>query len=201
MAAPTRLSSPHPPRGAWEPRALQRVLPLSAALGRSDGRLPSICAEPLLGAPRALGMTPPRGPAGREGFPNAGSSPSSPAGDGEVGAGGAPRRSSRSRPPAGPRPLQPPLTPRQCLRVGRPAQDQARDYRRLPQSLGPLLPGEPPPSGFVRLFLPSPLQQQAERRAAGAPDPRPLPAEPQGSSPGSPRIAIPWVQRRAADHR
>ncbi|XP_043771475.1 translation initiation factor IF-2-like [Cervus elaphus] len=45
VAAPTRLSSPHPPRGAWEPRALRRVQPPSAALGRSDGRLPSICAE------------------------------------------------------------------------------------------------------------------------------------------------------------
>ncbi|CAN0491170.1 unnamed protein product, partial [Rangifer tarandus platyrhynchus] len=45
VAAPTRLSSPHPPRGAWEPRALRRVQPPSAVLGRSDGRLPSICAE------------------------------------------------------------------------------------------------------------------------------------------------------------
>ena len=112
VAAPTRLSSPHPPRGAWESRALRRVQPPGAALGRSDGRLPGICAETPLGAPRALGMPPPRGPAAREGFPKAGSAPSSLAGDGEVGAGGAPRTSSRSRPPAGPRPLRPPLTPR-----------------------------------------------------------------------------------------
>ncbi|XP_065775378.1 basic salivary proline-rich protein 2-like [Muntiacus reevesi] len=50
-----------------------------------------------------------------------------------------------------------------------PGSGQARGYRRLPQSLGPLLPGEPPPSGFVRLFLPSPLQQQAGRRGRPTP--------------------------------
>lgn len=111
VAAPTRLSSPHPPRGAWEPRALQRVQPLSAALARSDGRLPSICAEPPLGAPRALGMPPPRGPAAREGFPNAGSSPSSPAGDGEVGAGVHPEGAPAHAHPPGPDPFGLPSLP------------------------------------------------------------------------------------------
>lgn len=111
MAAPTRLSSPHPPRGAWEPRALRRVQPPSAALGRSVGRLPSICAEPPLGAPKALGMPPPRGPAALEAFPNAGSSPSSPAGDGEVGAGVHPERAPAHAHPPGPDPFGLPSLP------------------------------------------------------------------------------------------
>ena len=42
---------------------------------------------------------------------------------------------------------------------------------RPPASLGPLLPIEPPPSGSLRLLLPSPFQHQAERRVAGDPAP------------------------------
>lgn len=56
-------------------------------------------------------MPPPRGPAALEAFPNAGSSPSSPAGDGEVGAGVHPERAPTHAHPPGPDPFGLPSLP------------------------------------------------------------------------------------------
>ena len=192
VAAPTRLTPPppshHPLRRACEPRAPRRVQPPSAALGRRNGRLPSICAEAPLGAPRVPVMPSPRGPAAREGSANTSSAPSSPAGDGEVG--GAPRTSSRSRPPASPRPLDLPHAP--TMPAGRPPRfGPGRGYRGLPRPSVLCCPSSPLPRGPSGCSY---LRPSSIRLSDGWPGtrPPPLPAR----APRGQRMLRPLPARR-----
>lgn len=171
---------PRPPGSAPHPRAETREPEphgASAARARCPWKerreAPSICATPR-GTEGAGDASTREDPQLWKSVPQHGSSPSSPAGDGEVGR-GAPQNRLRSRPPAGPRPLRPPSLPDNAS--GSAARLRTRPGTTPPPAiLGPLLPGEPLPRGSSGCSTTSPLQQQAERQAAGGARPRPLPA-------------------------
>lgn len=133
-------------------------------------------------------MPSPRGPAAREGSANTSSAPSSPTGDGEVG--GAPRTSSRSRPPASPRPLDLPHAPK--MPAGRPPRfGPGRGYRGLPRPSVLCCPSSPLPRGPSGCSY---LRPSSIRLSGGWPGtrPPPLPAR----APRGQRMLQPLPARR-----